>query len=118
MTRILTSGPRAGFTFVEAIVALLVAALLVNVAARSLATVFQADRSADSFLEAGLLLRRAAAGEYRGAPLEDLPEEWPAGWNLQPEVIRTGSGDESRQWKLTRCMLGGFSAAIAFSQEE
>ncbi|HOW97972.1 MAG TPA: prepilin-type N-terminal cleavage/methylation domain-containing protein [Kiritimatiellia bacterium] len=105
---------RAGFTFLEAIIALAVAALLVTVSASSLASVFRADRTAERLFEATLLLRAAAAGEYLGAPLEDLPEAWPAGWQLQAEQVETGK--EPMRWKVLQVLSDEIALASAFRQ--
>ncbi|MBP7829270.1 MAG: hypothetical protein KA248_05085 [Kiritimatiellae bacterium] len=112
----MNSASRGGFTFVEIVVALLVAALLVHVAARSLATVFRADRASARLLEGRLLLRQAAAARYLGAVLEDRPEDWPAGWSLQSEEILTGAEPDVWRWKVLRCFTEGLALTAAFRE--
>ncbi len=109
---------RSGFTFLEAIIALAIAALLVAVSARSLTTVFRADRSADRLLESGLLLRRVSTGQYLGSALENTPEAWPAGWRVETEPVQTGAGAEARHWETARCVSDELSVEIAFRQRE
>lgn len=116
MTRAPSGKGRAGFTFVEASIALLVAVLLVTVAARSLIMVFRADRAAARQLEGRLLLQRAATARYLGTPLEDRPEDWPPGWSVQSEPLQTGSGPEAARWTMIRCFAESSAISAAFRE--
>lgn len=105
---------RVGFTFLEALIALTGAALLVAVSARSMATVFRADRVADQLREASLLLQRVAAEQYLGADLEKPGEEWPANWRMETGTAETGGTDEPQRWETMRCSTTDLSVLIAF----
>ena len=107
---------RSGFTFLEALIALAIAALLVTVSARSLTMVFRADRSADRLLEGGLLLRRVAAIQYLGAEPDSSLEDLSPGWRVDTEPVQTGTETEPLQWKVARCTSGELSLKIAFRQ--
>lgn len=106
-------GSRSGFTFLEALIALAVAALLVTVSARSLTMVFRADRSAARLLEAGLLLRRVATSQYLGVDMKAL-EGAPPGWRVEYENVTTGTGDSQAKWTVARCSSEELTSAIAF----
>ena len=107
---------RSGFTFLETVIALAIASLLVTVAAHSLMTVFRADRTADRLLEGSLLLRRVAAHHYRGSDLAQSPDAWPAGWTLAAETVTSGGGADASNWLMVRCGADALVLEVAFRQ--
>ena len=92
---------KEGFTFLEVLIALAVAAILVTVACTALVTALRAEQGAGHLREAGLLIGSIQAETWLGDG-DDTPypaEAFP-NWEITASTEDTLTGDEQIEWEV------------------
>ena len=87
-----------GFTFVEVLVALLVAALLVSAASSALITSLAAERTAARMQEATLLVPTIASREYLQPG--ETNGALHADWAVNSDVVETKGASATNTWRM------------------
>ena len=88
------------FTFVEVLVALCVAAIMVAVIGSSLITSLNAEQTANHLQEAAGLVQRVATASFLGlSPTEMLAEDG-IDWNVLSEIQSTNDGTNNMVWQV------------------
>ena len=91
---------KQAFTFVEVLVALCIAVIMVSVIGSSLITSLNAEQTAAHLQKSAALVQRVAAASFLGlSPTEVLSEDG-ADWNMLSESKSTNDGTNSVVWQV------------------
>jgi len=106
-----------GFTFVEVLVALLVAGLLVMAAGRAMLTVLRAEQIHSAMQTSRhLAMMLTAENGLHSSTTNRLAHQMPAGWTLAEQRITTGEDTNAITWQcytVTTEISPGFGLVVA-----
>jgi prepilin-type N-terminal cleavage/methylation domain-containing protein len=91
---------KSGFTFVEVLIALLVATILVSVACSSLITALKAEQISDWQRDASFLVNQLATETRLGLESTGVVAQASFDWEINSEDIETGSGPDAIAWRV------------------
>ncbi|MFH0954348.1 MAG: prepilin-type N-terminal cleavage/methylation domain-containing protein [Verrucomicrobiota bacterium] len=95
-----STGARNGFTFIEVLVALLMASILVSVACSAIITLLRAEQTADRLREGGFLARQVSAETYLGLVTTGLEVQVDSAWAADSEIVPDDSETEPGLWRV------------------
>ena len=91
---------RQGFTFVEVLVALLVASILVLIACTAVITSLRAEQTAEWLREGGFLMRQISTETYLNLATTGLAIRVGSPWAVDSEVVPDESETEPALWRV------------------
>ena len=91
---------KAGFTFLEVLIALLVTVILVSVACSSLITSLKAEQASDWQRDASFLLNQLATEARLGIESTGVMAQTHGEWEINTDDIETGSGPDAITWRV------------------
>ena len=91
---------KSGFTFVEVLIALLVAVILVSVACSSLITSLKAEQTSDWQRDASFLVSQLATEARLGVESTGVVAQAGTDWEINSDDIEAGSGPEAITWRV------------------
>ncbi len=89
-----------GFTFVEVLIALLVATILVSVACSSLITSLKAEQVSDWQRDASFLVNHLATEARLSIESTGVLMRAETDWEITSDEIETGSGPDAMAWRV------------------
>lgn len=104
---------QSGFSFLEALVALSAAVLIVSAAGHALSVAFRSEITAGALEEGRRVLWSMAAARY--GEFEAPTNFWAArGWTIETRDTETGRGAQVRRWQVVSCAKDSLELLIAF----
>ena len=91
---------KVGFTFLEVLIALLVAVILVSVACSSLMTSLKAEQIADWQRDASFLVNQLATETKLSIESTGVTARAQEGWEIHSDDIEAGSGPHAIMWRV------------------
>jgi prepilin-type N-terminal cleavage/methylation domain-containing protein len=91
---------KSGFTFVEVLIALLVAVILVSVACSSLITSLKAEQTSDWQRDAAFLISQLSTEARLGIEPTGVVAQVRADWEINSDDIEAGSGLDEITWRV------------------
>ena len=91
---------RSGFTFVEVLIALLVAVILVSVACSSLITSLKAEQTSDWQRDASFLISQLSTEARLGIESTGVVTQVRADWEVNSDDIKAGEGPDAIMWRI------------------
>ena len=91
---------KSGFTFVEVMIALLAAAILVSVACSSLITSLKAEQISDYQREASFLVNQLATESSLGIQPTGVVARAGTDWEITSDDVETGEGPSATTWRV------------------
>ena len=91
---------KVGFTFLEALIALLVSVLLISVACSSLLASLKAEQISDWQRDAAFLVNQLATEARLGLESTGVLAQARGDWEIHSEDMAVGSGSEAFAWRV------------------
>ena len=91
---------KSAFTFVEVLIALLVAVIFVSVACSSLITSLKAEQASDWRRDASFLVNQLATEARLGIESTGVVTQAGADWDIHSDDIEAGSGPDAITWRV------------------
>ena len=91
---------KSGFTFVEVLIALLIATLLISVACSSLITSLKAEQISDWQRDASFLMSRLTTEARLGLEPTGTVVQASADWEINSDNINTGEETNTITWRV------------------